>query len=238
MSGPALVARDLTVTYGSVVALEGVSVEVPAGSSVAVVGPNGSGKSTLLGAAVGVVAAQQGTIERRGRGVAYLPQHLELDATFPATVHDVVMMGRWGELGPLRRPRARDRALVEEAMEALGVSDLAGRRLSELSGGQRQRALVAQAMVQDAELLLLDEPFTGVDRPTAHAIRDLVARWRDEGRTVLVATHDLERARTDYDLVLALNRRLVAFAPAAQACTEEILRETFGEALGASIVTA
>jgi manganese transport system ATP-binding protein len=226
---PALVARDLTVAYGSVVALEDVTLDIPAGSSVAVLGPNGSGKSTLFEASVGLAPVVRGTIERSGGRVAYLPQHLDLEPTFPITVRDVVAMGRWGELGLLRRPRARDRLLVADALQELGIAELAGRRLSELSGGQRQRALVAQAVVQEADLLLLDEPFTGLDRPTEMAIRSLLRRWREEGRTVLVATHDLESAARDHDLVLALNGRVVAFGDAATTCTDAVLRETFGE---------
>jgi ABC-type Mn2+/Zn2+ transport system ATPase subunit len=228
LDGAALRARGLTVAYGPVPALEDVDLAVPPGSAVAVLGPNGSGKSTLFSAVVGLVAPARGTVDVGGRRVAYLPQHLDVDPTFPITVRDVVAMGRWGELGWLRRPRAHDRRLVAEALDALGIADLAGRRLGELSGGQRQRALVAQALVQRADVLLLDEPFTGVDRPTETVIRELLRRWRDEGRTLLVATHDLERAATDYDLVLALNRRAVAFGPPAQACTEPVLRATFG----------
>ena len=221
-------ARGLTVAYGPVVALEDVTFEVPPGRSVAVLGPNGSGKSTLFAAAVGLVAPLRGSVEPGGRRVAYLPQHLDVEPTFPITVRDVVWMGRWGELGWLRRPGARDRRLVDDALAALGLAGLADRRLSELSGGQRQRALLAQVAAQDAQVILLDEPFTGVDRPTEEAVRALVRGWRDRGRTVIVATHDLERAAADHDLVLALNRRVVAFGPAAEVCTEPLLRETFG----------
>ena len=146
---------------------------------------------------------------------------------FPATVRDVVAMGRWGALGWRQRMSDRDRELVAHAMDALAVDHLARRRLGELSGGQRQRALLAQVAAQDAELLLLDEPFTGVDRPTEETVRKLIDTWRDEGRTVMVATHDLARAARDYDLVLALNRRVIAFGPAAETCTEEVLAATF-----------
>ncbi len=222
----ALEARDLTVAYGDLVALEEVSFAVPAGSAVAVLGPNGSGKSTLFSAAVGLLRPRAGTVAVDGRA-AYLPQHVSVERTLPVTVLDTVRMGRWGELGWLRRPGREDRALVDRALERLGIADLADRRLSELSGGQRQRALLAQAAAQDAPVLLLDEPFTGVDAPTAEAIRGLMAEWRAEGRTLLVATHDLDRAATDYDLVLALNRRVVAFGAPDDACTEEALRATF-----------
>jgi ABC-type Mn2+/Zn2+ transport system ATPase subunit len=224
----AVTVSGLTVAYGEVVALDDVDFTVPAGASVAVLGPNGSGKSTLFAALVGLVAPVRGTLSTGGRRIAYLPQHLAVDPMFPITVLDVVRMGRWGDLGRLRRLGPRDHELVAGAMAELGIEDLAGRRLSELSGGQRQRALVAQAVAQDAEILLLDEPFTGVDRPTANAIRGLVRRWRDEGRTVLVSTHDLERSTRDYDLVLALNGRLIAYGPAATTLTEDALRGTFG----------
>ena len=227
-AGTGVGVDGLTVAYGEVVALEDATFSIPAGASVAVLGPNGSGKSTLFSALVGLVAPARGTIDIGGRRIAYLPQHLNVDPMFPLTVRDTVRMGRWGELGWLKRLGARDRMLVDAAMEELGVTSLAGRRLSELSGGQRQRALIAQAVAQDAEVLLLDEPFTGVDRPTAGAIRGLVRRWRDEGRTVLVATHDLERSTRDYDLVLALNRRVTAFGPAATTLDDDALRATFG----------
>ena len=220
-------ARGLTVRYGEVVALEAIDAEIPRGRSIAVLGPNGSGKSTLFTAAVGLREPTAGSVDVATDRIAYLPQQMAVDPMFPATVGDVVAMGRWGDLGPWRRMSGDDRALVEAAMEKLAVGHLARRRLGDLSGGQRQRALLAQVAAQDAELLLLDEPFTGVDSPTEEAVRDLITSWRDEGRTVMVATHDLARAARDYDLVLALNRRLIAFGPAAETCTEEVLAATF-----------
>jgi ABC-type Mn2+/Zn2+ transport system ATPase subunit len=228
VSTAALRAQGLTVGYGPVVALEDLTVEVPRGARVAVLGPNGSGKSTLFAAAVGLLRPSVGSITLDGARVAYLPQHLHVEPTFPITVADLVSMGRWGELGWLRRQRPHDRRLVAGAMAELGVADLADRRLSELSGGQRQRALIAQALAQEADVLLLDEPLTGVDQPTAEVIHRLVRRWGEEGRTVLVATHDLERAASDFDLVLALNRRLVAFGPAREVAHSDALPETFG----------
>jgi ABC-type Mn2+/Zn2+ transport system ATPase subunit len=222
-----LTATDLTVRYGDVVALEAIDIQVPRGRAIAVLGPNGSGKSTLFATAIGLSTPDAGEITLGTERVAYLPQQVAVEPMFPATVRDVVAMGRWGALGWRRRMSDRDRELVTDAMSALAVDHLARRRLGELSGGQRQRTLLAQVAAQDAELLLLDEPFTGVDRPTEDTVRKLIAMWRDEGRTVMVATHDLARAARDYDLVLALNRRVIAFGPAAETCTEEVLAATF-----------
>jgi ABC-type Mn2+/Zn2+ transport system ATPase subunit len=224
---PALVARGLTVGFGSIEALREVSLEVPVGAGVALLGPNGAGKSTLLEAAVGLVRPRSGSIDVATRRVAFVPQHLQVEAAFPATAIDVVRMGRYGDLGWLRRFTDHDRSLVASAMQALGIDDLAGRRYADLSGGERQRTLLAQAMAQDAELLLLDEPLTGIDAPTHAVIRSLLRRWHDEGRTVMVATHDLEAASRDYDLVACLNRRLVAFGPPRETATEQTLAETF-----------
>jgi ABC-type Mn2+/Zn2+ transport system ATPase subunit len=223
----ALEARNLTVRFGNSTALDAVDLAVPSRSLVAVLGPNGAGKTTLFRAAIGLTRPTAGEIEINGRGVAFVPQRLDIEPSFPVTVLDVVRMGRYGALGWIRRFGDRDHELVESAIEALRIGHLAGRRFGDLSGGERQRALLAQAVAQDAEVLLLDEPFTGLDSPTRSLMLDELARWREEGRTVLVATHDLESARRDFDLVLCLNRRLVAFGPAAEACTEENLARTF-----------
>jgi len=226
-SPTALAASGLTVRFGSNVALSEVSLEVPAGSTVALLGPNGAGKTTLFRAAVGLVAPQAGSIDVHARRVAFVPQRLELDHSFPVTVADVVRMGRYGELGALRRFRERDHEMVSEAIRELGLEHLSRRRFGELSGGERQRALLAQAAAQDAELFMLDEPFAGLDAPTHGALQRLLARWAAAGRTVMVATHDLESASRDFDLVLCLNRRVIAFGPAATTATEEVLAETF-----------
>ncbi len=222
----ALAARGLSVRLGGRLALEEVSFELPRGSTVALLGPNGAGKTTLFRAAVGLVKPEAGSIELAGR-VAFVPQRLDIEPSFPATVSDVVRMGRYGELGWLRRFADRDRELVASAISALGIEELADRRFGDLSGGERQRALLAQATAQDAEVLLLDEPFAGLDAPTHASLQAQLDGWRSEGRTVVVATHDLESASRDYDLVLCLNRRLVAIGPAGRTCTEEVLAETF-----------
>jgi len=224
---PALVARGLTVRFGATAALDGIDLEVPAGRTVAVLGPNGAGKSTLFGVAVGLISPSGGEIRLSNRRVAFVPQQLSVEPLFPVTVTDVVRMGRYGELGMLKRFRERDHELVARAISGLAMEGLAARRFGDLSGGERQRALLAQAAAQDAEILLLDEPFTGVDAPTRETLHGLIDRWRGEGRTVMVATHDLQSAARDYDLVLCLNRRLIAFGEPAVACTEPVLSETF-----------
>ena len=223
----ALVTKNLTIRYGATVALEDCTLEIPAGASVALLGPNGSGKSTFLNAAAGIAEPASGSIVVNTERVGYMPQHLSLEPTFPVTVADVVEMGRWGRRGWLRPLDPSDRAAALGAIEQLGLQEVAGRRFSALSGGQRQRALLAQIVAQESELMLLDEPLSGVDRPTAVMIAQLTAHWRDQGRTVIVATHDLEAAAREYDLVVALNRRVIAFGPPRVVCTEPILRETF-----------
>ncbi|MGI8461021.1 MAG: metal ABC transporter ATP-binding protein [Solirubrobacterales bacterium] len=220
-------AEGLTVAFGAHTALEDVSFDVPAGSSVAVLGPNGAGKSTLFAAAVGLAEVTAGEIDTGDAKIALVPQRLELTPGFPVTVADVVRMGRYGELGLFRRFGRRDRELVDEALSALSIEHLSRRRFGDLSGGERQRALLAQAAAQDPELLLLDEPFTGVDAPTGEAVRELLGRWREQGRTTFVATHDLRSASRDHDLVLCLNRKVIAFGPPAETINEEVLAETF-----------
>ncbi|MGZ5308419.1 MAG: metal ABC transporter ATP-binding protein [Solirubrobacterales bacterium] len=226
-NSPALVARGLSVRFGRVEALSDVDLEIPSGASVAVLGPNGAGKSTLFAAALGIAEPSKGSIELGTSRVAFVPQRIDIEPAFPVTVTDVVRMGRYGDVGWLGRFSRRDHELVAEAIERLRIGPLAGRRFGDLSGGERQRALLAQAAAQDAQLLLLDEPFTGVDAPTREALRNLLDGWTAEGRTVLVATHDLQSASRDYESVICLNRRLVAFGPAAEVCTESVLSETF-----------
>jgi ABC-type Mn2+/Zn2+ transport system ATPase subunit len=222
-----IVADALTVRLGAADALESVSFEVPAGATVALLGPNGAGKTTLFRAAVGLVKPSSGSIDLGSDRVAFVPQRLDIEPSFPVTVSDVVRMGRYGDLGLLGRFGDRDRDLVAGALDSLGITGLAERRFGDLSGGERQRALLAQAAAQDAEVLLLDEPFTGLDAPTRATLMGELARWRSQGRAVIVATHDLESACRDYDLVLCLNRAVIGFGPAAETCTQEVLAATF-----------
>ncbi len=230
-----LLIEGLTVGYNGAPALNDVSFVVPHGAQVAVVGPNGAGKSTLFKAMVGLLRPRGGRVLIHGRPpndqtdpVAYVPQREEVDWRFPVTVADVVMMGRYGRLGPLKRPRPADREAVRRSLEQLGITDLAGRPIGELSGGQQQRAFLARALAQEPHVLLLDEPFTGVDARAKEEVLALLARLRAEGITVLVSTHDMQTASQRFELVALLNGRLVAYGPPAEVFTPPHVTAAFG----------
>jgi ABC-type Mn2+/Zn2+ transport system ATPase subunit len=230
--GPdAIVARELVLAHGARVALEAATFRVPHGATVALIGPNGSGKSTLLRAVAGLLAPRAGALEvaaRRTRGgLALVLQTTDVERTLPVTVREAVTMARYALRGPFRRLGGDDRAAVREALERMGIADLATRQIHELSGGQRQRVLVAQGLAQQAELLLLDEPVTGLDVVSRELIFDAVAAERAAGRTVVVSTHDLDDARRA-DLVLLLANRVVAAGPPGEVLTDEPLRAAYG----------
>lgn len=211
---PALEARDLTVSYSGKSthpALAGISVTVERGSRTALIGPNGAGKSTLLKVAVGLLQPSGGSIRVFGHGVgrcvhqvAYLPQRSAIDWAFPVTVERLVMSGRYVHCGWLHLPTRNDRRLVAESLEMLGLSALAKSRIGELSGGQQQRALLARTLVHDAELLLLDEPLNAIDQTTRAYIDRVVDELHAQGKTVLMATHDIDRKAHGFDAVIAL----------------------------------
>ncbi len=201
-------------------ALEGVSLRVPDGARIALVGPNGAGKSTLLKAIAGLLRPRAGEIRVYGmpvgtcrHRVAYLPQRGEIDWAFPITVRGMVTMGRFVHLGWLRRPRGDDRAIVEAELARLGLTELAERQIGQLSGGQQQRLLLARALVQRADLLLLDEPLNAVDAATREVIGGLLGELRDAGKTAIVATHDLGRLAADYDGAVYLAEGLEVAPP-------------------------
>jgi len=227
--------EDVTVAYDGVPALDGVSLSIPHGAQVAIVGPNGAGKSTLFKALVGLLPVRHGTVllrdrmpGRNGDVIAYVPQREEIDWGFPVTVHDVVMMGRYGRLGWFRRPGAADREVVARCLEELGIADLERRAIGELSGGQQQRVFLARALAQEPHVLLLDEPFTGVDVGAREALLALLARLREQSITVLVSTHDMETAAQRFELVALLKGRLIAYGAPASVFTPEHLSEAFG----------
>ena len=215
--------------------MDDITVSIERGSQVAVVGPNGAGKSTLFKALVGLVPLRQGEVLVHGRPpaehgdtVAYVPQREEVDWRFPVTVRDVVTMGRYGRRGWLSRLTSVDRDAIETSLQRLGLSELAGRPIGELSGGQQQRVFLARALAQDPHVLLLDEPFTGVDVSTREATFGLLDELRSRDVTVLVSTHDLDMAAGRFDQVVLLNGRLVSSGTPAEVFTEEHLAEAFG----------
>lgn len=235
---PALELSHLTVSYNARPVLWDVDATFPSGALSAIVGPNGSGKSTLLRAAMGLVPADAGRATILGRParegmrrVAYVPQREAVDWDFPITVREVVEMGRYPAAGWIRRIGRDDRRIVDEALERVGMTPFARRQIGALSGGQRQRVFVARALAQQAELLVLDEPFAGIDARTEAAILTLLSELRDrEGRSVIMVHHDLETVRESVDWVMLLNVRSVAIGPAEETMTPENLRRAYAGA--------
>ena len=227
---PLAEARDLAARYGGgAPAIEGVTFVAQAGRRMALLGPNGGGKTTLFRVLLGELPPAAGELHVAARA-ATVPQTERSRLDYPVTALDVALMGTIARLPWWRRPGRAERRLALEALGAVGLREQAGRSFGELSGGQRQRVLVARALVQDAGLLLLDEPFSGVDRPSADLLTGLIDRLAAEGRSVIVATHDVEQARS-WDLVLCLNRRQVAFGPPDEVLTREVLEATYGGAI-------
>ncbi len=226
--------RNISLGYNGQLALEGLSFEVPHGGQVAVVGPNGAGKSTLFKALVGLMPLRSGSIFVHGQPlgqhhdcVAYVPQRGDVDRRFPVSVFDVVMMGRYGRTGWLKRPTRHDRHVVRESLTQMGINDLADRSIGDLSGGQQQRVFLARALAQEPHVLLMDEPFTGVDVPTQEATLALLDQLKDRQVTVMVSTHDLNMAAQRFQSVLLLNRRLIAFGPPDEVFIPEHIHTAF-----------
>jgi manganese/zinc/iron transport system ATP- binding protein len=236
---PALEVRRLTVSYGSRPALWDVDAGFPRGALSAIVGPNGAGKSTLLRASLGLVPSDAGQALIEGRParsaldrVAYVPQRDAVDWDFPITVREVVEMGRYPSVGWVRRVGRRHRAVVDECLERVGMSAYARRQIGALSGGQRQRVFFARALAQEAPLLLMDEPFAGIDARTQAALLELLRDLRADGRSIVVVHHDLATVRASFDWALLLNVRAVAAGPVAQALSEENVRRAYGAPSG------
>jgi manganese/iron transport system ATP-binding protein len=236
-----ITARGVTVTYrNGHTALSDASFEIPTGTIAALVGVNGSGKSTLFKAIMGFVPLARGSISILGKpvaaalksnAVAYVPQAEEVDWSFPVLVDDVVMMGRYGHMGFLRIPKARDRDAVAAALERVGMADFRKRQIGELSGGQRKRVFLARALAQDSRVILLDEPFTGVDLTTEDTIIALLRTLREEGRVMLVSTHDLGSIPEFCDRTVLVRHTVLAYGPTREVFTEANLERTFGGAL-------
>ena len=231
----AISVTDLSVAYDRKRVLSNIFLEIERGHRYGILGPNGSGKSTLLKATLGLIDDYTGTVRVMGepvskvrRKLVYVPQRSEIDFTFPATVRDVVLMGRYPHKKVFQRLNDEDRRLADEAMEELGIANLHDRQIGELSGGQQQRTFLARALAQQADILFLDEPFVGVDIPTEEKIIEVLRKLSEAGKTLMVVHHDLQAVPDYFDHVILLNQRLVAYGPTREVFTPEILRQTFG----------
>ncbi|HNN11985.1 MAG TPA: metal ABC transporter ATP-binding protein [Anaerolineales bacterium] len=233
-----LEVHNISIGYGQKIILRDLSFQIPHGKRVAVVGPNGAGKSTLFKALVGLLPLQHGQVMIHGETlgshkdcVAYVPQREEVDWRFPVTVDDVVMMGRFSQMGWLKRPSAHDRQMVGNSLAQMGIANLASQSIGQLSGGQQQRAFLARAIAQEPHILLMDEPFTGVDITTQEATLRLLDHLQEQEVTAIVSTHDLNLAGSRFDLILLLNHRLIAFGTPTEVFTKENLAQAFGNSL-------
>ena len=227
----------VTAGYGSEPALQDISFEAACGSTLALIGPNGAGKSTLLNALAGLLPIWSGDIlwnknplASHMNEIAYLPQRSEVDWQFPITVRQLVEMGRYPSLGMWGAMRQHDKEIVDKAIHTLGLQDLQKRQISALSGGQQQRCFLARALAQEAHILLLDEPFTGLDVPGTEALSQILRALAAEGRLVVASHHDLATAQQIFDQVILLRKRVISCGPAQQVLTSENLNETFNPA--------
>ena len=235
MSENAIEVEDLTVAYQEKPVLWDIDLTVPEGVLMAIVGPNGAGKTTLIKAILNLVKTAAGQIKIYGktssdqkRLVGYVPQRGSVDWDFPTSVKDVVMMGRYGALGWIRRPGKEEQKMALSALDKVGMLQYAERQISQLSGGQQQRVFLARALVQDAQVYLMDEPFQGVDATTERAIVSLLQELRKSGKTVVVVHHDLQTVPEYFDWTALLNVRLIASGPVHEVFTEENLKLTYG----------
>ncbi|ADI39016.1 Manganese transport system ATP-binding protein MntB [Waddlia chondrophila 2032/99] len=232
----ALTTHQLSVNYGDVSALWDVSLQVPAGVVAGIIGPNGAGKTTLIKTALGLIRPISGKVEffnqpleKARKRIAYVPQKETVDWDFPITVRDLVLMGRYGHLGLFRWPRQADYAAVHEYLEMVGMELFAHRQISQLSGGQQQRVFLARALIQEADIYLMDEPFVGIDLGTRQVIMDILHKLRDQGKTVCVVHHELDSVDNYFDWVIMLNIRLVASGRTEEVFTRENLNACYGK---------
>lgn len=230
--------ENANIGYGEKIVIHDLSFQVPHGARVAVVGPNGAGKSTLFKALVGILPLHSGRILIHGESlgthkdcVAYVPQREDVDWRFPVTVSDVVMMGRYGQIGWWSSPSKADKQIVRKSIEQMGIADLADLSIGQLSGGQQQRAFLARALAQEPHILLMDEPFTGVDVTTQEVTFGLLDHLRKQQVTTIISTHDLNLAASRFDLVLLINHRLISYGTPQQVFTKENLALAFGNSL-------
>jgi manganese/zinc/iron transport system ATP- binding protein len=227
--------HDLTVSYDKKPVLWNIDMELPQGALIGIVGPNGAGKSTLIKSAMGLLPLGSGYVrifdrplEEVRQRVSYVPQRGSVDWDFPTSVLDVVLMGRYAQLGLLRRPRKADKDIAMEALRKVGMEAFTKRQIAQLSGGQQQRVFLARALAQQADLYFMDEPFAGVDAATETAILEVLQELATAGKTVIVVHHDLQSAAEFFDWIVLLNMRLVAAGPIQEVFTSALLQETYG----------
>lgn len=232
----ALSINHLSVSYDKTPVLWDITFDVPQGLIVGIMGPNGAGKTTLLKAALGLVKPLSGSVEFFGQSlgevrqrVAYVPQRTSVDWDFPITAFDLTLMGRYGHLGLFRRPRKADRAAAEYYLDIVGMSAFATRQISQLSGGQQQRVFLARALLQEADIYFMDEPFTGVDLGTEKILVELLHKLKEKGKTVFVVHHDLSTAESYFDWAAFINLRLVGAGPLQEMFTADNLNKTYGK---------
>jgi len=230
-----LSVKNLSVGYDSGRALENLSFELVTGERMAVVGPNGAGKSTLFKVIAGLLKPDTGTVNVFGEDpeghkcISYLPQRSQVDWNFPVTVSEVVMMGRTHRIGMMRWPGRRDREVVAEAIETVGLTPFSKRQINQLSGGQQQRMFIARALAQEADLMLMDEPVTGLDTPSQEELFTVLDLLRTQQVTVMISLHDLKLASTNFDRVMLLNRHLIGIGTPAEVFTQENLSHAYGD---------
>jgi manganese/zinc/iron transport system ATP- binding protein len=227
--------HDLTVTYTQKPVLWGIDLDVPAGKVAGIIGPNGAGKSTLLKTIMGLLKPDSGYIKLFGKDlsqvrkkISYVPQRGSVDWDFPASVLDVVVMGRYGHLRLFQRPRQKDYTIAMQSLQQVGMEHLANRQIAQLSGGQQQRVFLARALAQEANLYLMDEPFIGVDAATEKMIIKLLQSLAQQGKTIIVVHHDLQTAPNYFNWIILLNMRLIGAGPLHEVLTPELLQETYG----------
>ncbi|MFC6179684.1 metal ABC transporter ATP-binding protein [Lactiplantibacillus daowaiensis] len=229
-----LQVQNLTVAYGDTPVLQDVAVTFNDGSITGIIGPNGAGKSTMIKGMLGLIKTQSGQVQLNGhdlkqfqKQIAYVEQRKALDLSFPISVFDVVMTGTYGKLGLFRQPGKAARQASLDALEQVNLSEFADRQIGQLSGGQLQRVFVARAIVQAAELIILDEPFVGIDLQSETAIMAILKQWRDQGKTIIVVHHDLNKVSHYFDDLVILNHGIVAAGPVDQVYTPENIARTF-----------
>lgn len=232
---PALEVHDLTVSYDKKPVLYGIDLCAKAGELVGIMGPNGAGKSTFMKTVMGLIQPTEGWVRIFGepvykqlKRVAYVPQRESIDWDFPVSVFDVALMGRYGKLGLLRRPKSTDKDFAAHCLERVGLLEFAKRQISELSGGQQQRVFLARALAQESELYFMDEPFAGIDVTTERLLIELFQELKAKGKSLFIVHHDIGSAKHYFDSLILLNMRLIAFGPTQSVLTEQVLNETYG----------